>query len=108
MRGFSRSVAVEAQANRLPNLAANAFEALDGQGRITISAADDDDRGRPGVCRPPSAIDVSSTPDAGTRFRVTLPVTSASGWFKLRGIRRWVAFSLPMIMMHFAVAWSAV
>jgi hypothetical protein len=33
MRGFSRSVAVEAQANRLPNLAANAFEALDGQGR---------------------------------------------------------------------------
>jgi signal transduction histidine kinase len=27
-------------------------------------------------------IDVSSTPDAGTRFRVTLPVTSASGWFK--------------------------
>ena len=27
-------------------------------------------------------IDVSSTPGAGTRFRVTLPVTSASGWFK--------------------------
>ena len=27
-------------------------------------------------------IDVSSTPDSGTRFRVTLPVTSASGWFK--------------------------
>jgi PAS domain S-box-containing protein len=27
-------------------------------------------------------IDVSSSPDTGTRFRVTLPVTSASGWFK--------------------------
>jgi signal transduction histidine kinase len=27
-------------------------------------------------------IDVSSTPGAGARFRVTLPVTSASGWFK--------------------------
>jgi signal transduction histidine kinase len=27
-------------------------------------------------------IDVSSGPNAGTRFRVTLPVTNASGWFK--------------------------
>jgi nitrogen-specific signal transduction histidine kinase len=27
-------------------------------------------------------IDVSSAADAGTRFRVTLPVASASGWFK--------------------------
>ena len=27
-------------------------------------------------------IDVNSVPGAGTRFRVTLPVTSASGWFK--------------------------
>ena len=27
-------------------------------------------------------IDVSSTPETGTKFRVTLPVTSASGWFK--------------------------
>ncbi len=27
-------------------------------------------------------IDVSSAPGTGTRFRVTLPVTSASSWFK--------------------------
>jgi hypothetical protein len=27
-------------------------------------------------------IDVSSAPGQGTRFRVTLPVTSAGGWFK--------------------------
>ena len=27
-------------------------------------------------------IDVSSAPETGTRFRVTLPVSSASGWFK--------------------------
>src|SRR5438876_5966271 len=27
-------------------------------------------------------IDISSAPETGTRFRVTLPVTSASGWFK--------------------------
>jgi signal transduction histidine kinase len=27
-------------------------------------------------------IDVNSTPGSGARFRVTLPVTSASGWFK--------------------------
>jgi PAS domain S-box-containing protein len=27
-------------------------------------------------------IDVSSTPETGTKFRVTLPVSTASGWFK--------------------------
>ena len=27
-------------------------------------------------------IDVNSAAETGTRFRVTLPVTSASGWFK--------------------------
>jgi len=27
-------------------------------------------------------IDVNSAPGKGTRFRVTVPVTSASGWFK--------------------------
>ena len=27
-------------------------------------------------------IDLNSSPDTGTRFRVTLPVASASGWFK--------------------------
>jgi signal transduction histidine kinase len=27
-------------------------------------------------------IDVSSSPETGTRFRVILPVSSASGWFK--------------------------
>ena len=27
-------------------------------------------------------IDLSSDPETGTRFRITLPVTSASGWFK--------------------------
>jgi PAS domain S-box-containing protein len=27
-------------------------------------------------------IDVNNNPDAGTRFRITLPITSASGWFK--------------------------
>jgi signal transduction histidine kinase len=116
------------------NLFANAFEALDGRGRITItavrSAIEQDpamigvqpptptvvvevlDDG-PGV--PPEAtdkifdpffttkpqgtglglaivrkivdahdgrIDVNSAPGKGTRFRVTVPVTSASGWFK--------------------------
>ena len=117
------------------NLLTNAFEALDGKGRITISAATtaieadpafagihpptpavlvevaDDGPGHPGGAdrsdlqsvlhdqghRAPGLglaivrkivdahdgrIDVSSTPDAGTRFRVTLPVSSASGWFK--------------------------
>jgi signal transduction histidine kinase len=116
------------------NLFANAFEALDGKGRITVTAVrgvieqdpamigvqpptptivvDVVDDG-PGV--PPEAtdkifdpffttkpqgtglglaivrkivdahdgrIDVNSAPGKGTRFRVTLPVTSASGWFK--------------------------
>jgi signal transduction histidine kinase len=116
------------------NLIANAFEALDGKGRIQISAfastIDDDpafygirpptpavvvdvaDNG-PGL--PPDAtdkifdpffttkttgtglglaivrkivdahdgrIDVSSVPNAGTRFRVTLPVKSTTGYFK--------------------------
>jgi signal transduction histidine kinase len=116
------------------NLLANAFEALDGNGHITIlavaSSFEDDpaltgqqestptvvvdviDDG-PGV--PADAtdrifdpffttktqgsglglaivrkivdahdgrIDVSSGPESGTRFRVTLPVSSASGWFK--------------------------
>jgi signal transduction histidine kinase len=116
------------------NLVANAFEAMNGKGRITISAtttaieADpafagihpptpavlvevaDDGPGIPGdltdrifnpffttkvtgtglglaivrkiVDAHDGRIDVSSTPDAGTRFRVTLPVSSASGWFK--------------------------
>jgi len=116
------------------NLLANAFEALDGKGRIAIAAVtgtieadpalaafqpptptvvvDVADNG-PGL--PPDAtdkifdpffttkpqgsglglaivrkivdahdgrIDVSSTPGTGTRFRVTLPVTSTDGWFK--------------------------
>jgi PAS domain S-box-containing protein len=115
------------------NLVANAFEAMNGKGRITISAtttaieADpafagipptpavlvevaDDGPGLPGdltdrifnpffttkvtgtglglaivrkiVDAHDGRIDVSSTPDSGTRFRVTLPVTSTSGWFK--------------------------
>jgi signal transduction histidine kinase len=116
------------------NLIANAFEALDGKGVITISAtttaieADpafsglhpatpavlvevaDDGPGIPAdltdrifnpffttkltgtglglaivrkiVDAHDGRIDVSSTPETGTRFRVTLPVTSASGWFK--------------------------
>ena len=116
------------------NLVANAFEALDGKGRITISAATtaieadpafaglnpptpavlvevaDDGPGIPAdltdrIFNPffttkvtgtglglaivrkiidahDGRIDVSSTPETGTRFRVTLPVTSASGWFK--------------------------
>jgi signal transduction histidine kinase len=116
------------------NLVANAFEALDGKGRITISAntstieADpafagvhpptpavvvdvaDDGPGVPAdltdrifnpffttkvtgtglglaivrkiVDAHDGRIDVISAPDTGTRFRVTLPVTSASGWFK--------------------------
>jgi signal transduction histidine kinase len=122
------------------NLLANAFEALDGRGRIAITAyrsaieqdpamigvqpptptvvVDVEDNG-PGV--PPEAadkifdpffttkpqgsglglaivrkivdahdgrIDLSSAPGKGTRFRVTLPVTSASGWFKVGPGRR--------------------
>jgi signal transduction histidine kinase len=116
------------------NLIANAFEALDGRGRITISAvigAIDADPAFAGLNLPTPAvivevaddgpgipaeltdrifnpffttkvtgtglglaivrkivdahdgrIDVVSAPETGTRFRVTLPVTSASGWFK--------------------------
>jgi len=117
------------------NLVANAFEALDGKGRIGISVAsgvieedpaltrephdptptvvvDIEDNG-PGV--PPELtdrifnpffttkpqgsglglaivrkivdahdgrIDISSRPGAGTRFRVTLPVSATASWFK--------------------------
>jgi len=116
------------------NLVANAFEALDGKGRIEISAATgaiDEDPALTGQSGPTPTvvvdvtdngpglpvdatdkifdpffttkvkgsglglpivrkivdahdgrIDVNSTPGSGTRFRVTLPVTSASGWFK--------------------------
>ena len=116
------------------NLIANAFEALDGRGRITISAATtaieadpafagihpptpavvvevaDDGPGVPAdltdrifnpffttkvtgtglglaivrkiVDAHDGRIDVSSSPETGTRFRVTLPVSSASSWFK--------------------------
>jgi PAS domain S-box-containing protein len=116
------------------NLIANAFEALDGKGHITISVMTSTIEADPafaGVHPPTPAvvvevaddgpgvpadltdrifnpffttkvtgtglglaivrkiidahdgrIDVSSSADTGTRFRVTLPVTSASGWFK--------------------------
>jgi signal transduction histidine kinase len=116
------------------NLVANAFEALDGKGHITIAAttsAIEADPAFAGIHPPTPAvlvevaddgpgvpaeltdrifnpffttkvtgtglglaivrkivdahdgrIDVSSTPEMGTRFRVTLPVSSASGWFK--------------------------
>jgi signal transduction histidine kinase len=116
------------------NLIANAFEALDGKGHITISAATsaieadpafagvhpptpaivvdvaDDGPGVPAdvtdkifnpffttkvtgtglglaivrkiVDAHDGRIDVSSAADTGTRFRVTLPVATASGWFK--------------------------
>jgi len=116
------------------NLLANAFEALEGRGRITISAVTSTIEADPafaGVLPPTPAvivdvaddgpgispeltdrifnpffttkvtgtglglaivrkivdahdgqIDVNSAAETGTRFRVTLPVTSASGWFK--------------------------
>jgi len=116
------------------NLIANAFEALDGTGHITISAATsaieadpafagvhpptpavvidvaDDGPGVPAevtdkifnpffttkvtgtglglaivrkiVDAHDGRIDVSSAENKGTRFRVTLPVATASGWFK--------------------------
>jgi len=116
------------------NLLANAFEALEGKGRITISAVTSTIEADPafaGVLPPTPAvivdvaddgpgispeltdrifnpffttkvtgtglglaivrkivdahdgqIDVNSAAETGTRFRVTLPVTSASGWFK--------------------------
>jgi signal transduction histidine kinase len=113
------------------NLLTNAFEALDGRGKIAITAsiaAIDD----PAFAQPPTPtvvvevadngpgvppeltdrifnpffttkpqgsglglaivskivdahdgrIDVSSTPETGTRFRITMPITSAAGWFK--------------------------
>src|SRR5205814_7201197 len=116
------------------NLIANAFEALDGRGHITISASTSTIEADPafvGVLPPTPAvvvdvaddgpgmapdvtdkifnpffttkvtgtglglaivrmivdahdgrIDVSSAAETGTRFRVTLPVATASGWFK--------------------------
>jgi signal transduction histidine kinase len=116
------------------NLLANAFEALDGKGHITISAAtvlieadpalagmqeptptlvvdvEDDGPGVPAdaqdkifdpffTTKPQGSglglaivrkivdahdgrIDVNSSAGRGTRFRVTIPVTSASSWFK--------------------------
>ena len=116
------------------NLLANAFEALDGRGHITISAVSgsiEDDPALAGQTRPTPTvvvdvaddgpgfpadladkifnpffttkpqgsglglaivrkivdahdgrIDVSSLPGVGTRFRVTLPVSSTPAWFK--------------------------
>ena len=116
------------------NLLANAFEALDGRGHITITVAtatieadpalsgmqeptptvivdvEDDGPGVPSeaqdkifdpffTTKPQGSglglaivrkivdahdgrIDVNSSAGRGTRFRVTMPVTSASGWFK--------------------------
>jgi signal transduction histidine kinase len=116
------------------NLLTNAFEALDGRGKIAVTAstgAIDDDPAFAGL-QPPTPtvvvdiaddgpglpadamdkifdpffttkaqgsglglaivrkivnahdgrIDVNSVPGAGTRFRVTLPVKNATGWFK--------------------------
>jgi signal transduction histidine kinase len=115
------------------NLMANAFEALDGKGRITITAgtsAIQEDPALAGLTQTPTVvvdvadngpgvppeltdrifnpffttkpqgsglglaivrkivdahdgrIDVSSAAGSGTRFRVTLPVSSGVGWFK--------------------------
>jgi signal transduction histidine kinase len=115
------------------NLVANAFDAMEGRGRISISATAglvDPDPAFGGEARTPALvvdvadtgpgvppdvsdrifnpffttkpqgsglglaivrkivdahdglIDLSSVPGQGARFRVTLPVTSASGWFK--------------------------
>jgi len=121
------------------NLFANAFEALDGKGRITVTAKRsviEQDPAMIGV-QPPTPtivvdvvddgpgvpleatdkifdpffttkpqgtglglaivrkivdahdgrIDVNSAPGTGTRFRVTLPVTSTSGWFKSKPVK---------------------
>jgi signal transduction histidine kinase len=117
------------------NLVANAFEALEGKGHVTITAVigaiepdpaftsdataptptvvvdvGDDGPGVPAdladrifnpffTTKPQGSglglaivrkivdahdgrIDLSSSPQSGTRFRVTLPVTTTSGWFK--------------------------
>jgi signal transduction histidine kinase len=116
------------------NLLANAFEALEGRGRIALSAVSSALEGDPALAgvHPPTPtvvvevtddgpglppdlvdkifnpffttkvtgtglglaivrkivdahdgrIDVSSTVGSGARFRITLPVTSTSGWFK--------------------------
>src|SRR5262249_25706732 len=116
------------------NLVANAFDALDGKGRIAIAATLGVLDADPALGQPPEPtptivievsdngpgvpadltdrifnpffttkpqgsglglaivrkivdahdgqIDVSSGPETGTRFRVTLPVSTTSGWFK--------------------------
>ena len=130
--------AIEADHHQLTqvftNLLTNAFEALEGKGRISISAVGGVIEGEPSSAgsQPPTPtvvvdvvddgpgfpddvtdkifnpffttkvtgtglglaivrkivdahdgrIDVSSTAGSGARFRVTLPVASASGWFK--------------------------
>jgi signal transduction histidine kinase len=129
--------AIEADHHQLSqvftNLVANAFEALEGKGHISISAIAGTTEGDPASApHPPlpavvidvvddgpglpvdvtdkifnpffttkvtgtglglsivrkivdahdGRIDVSSTPGSGARFRVTLPVASASSWFK--------------------------
>jgi len=123
------------------NLLANAFEALEGQGRIGITAVAEEVEQDPGFASDPRAptlavvvdvvddgpgvppdlsdrifnpffttkpqgsglglsivrkiidahdgrIDFSSTPGQGTRFRVTLPVSSLSSWFNRPGEAR--------------------
>jgi two-component system sensor histidine kinase AtoS len=114
------------------NLLTNAFEALDGQGVIAITAAVAPLETDPAVAHAPTPtvvvevadngpgvpaeltdrifnpfftskpqgtglglaivskivdahdgrIDVSSSPEAGARFRITVPITNAAGWFK--------------------------
>ncbi len=65
------------------NLIANAFEALDGKGHILISAATSAIEADPAFAGVHDGrIDVSSEQGIGTKFRVTLPVTSSSAWFK--------------------------
>ena len=54
-------------------------------GRILV--ADDHDSLRRGIVRKivdahDGRIDLTSSPQTGTRFRVTLPVSSKSSWFK--------------------------
>jgi signal transduction histidine kinase len=114
------------------NLLTNAFEALDGHGAVTITAAVAPIEADPAVAHAPTPtvvvevadngpgvpaeltdrifnpfftskpqgtglglaivskivdahdgrIDVSSSPEAGTRFRITVPITNATGWFR--------------------------